>query len=135
MSHQHDDETPLSGDDEAFVRNVADLYAPPPMTALQRSRFDARLEERISDRAARRRPWFAVAAGVAAALSLLLWRATNPAPGGDEVEQIAVAMPTQSEADASADEWILAMTTESRADADDTLPPEYLAISDLLLGN
>ncbi len=135
MSDRHDEETPLSRDDEAFVRNVADLYAAPPMTAVQRSRFDARLEERIGDRAARRRPWFAVAAGVAAALSLLLWRVTELAPGGDEVAQIAVALPTQSEADASADEWILAMTTESSTDADDTLPPDYLAISDLLLGN
>lgn len=135
MSHRDDELRPLAREDEAFVRNVADLYAAPPMTTLQRSRFDARLEERIRDRAARRRPWFAVAAGVAAALSLLLWRTATLAPVGDEVAQIAVAEPTQSEADASADAWILAMTTDSLADADDTLPPDYLAISDLLLGN
>jgi hypothetical protein len=132
MNERHDEGQPLSREDEAFVRNVANLYAASPMTASQRTRFDARLEERIRirDRAARRRPWYAVAAGVAATLSLLIWRATIGAPGGVDVAQV-----TESEADASANEWILAMTTDPLADSDETLPPDYLAISDLLLGN
>lgn len=135
MSDRNDDARTLSREDEAFVRNVADLYAPPPMTAFQRTRFDARLEERIRDRAARRWPWFAVAAGVAATLSLLIWRASIDAPVGDEVAQVTVSEPTLSETDASADEWILAMTTDTLTDSDDMLPPDYVAISDLLLGN
>jgi hypothetical protein len=135
MSDRTDDGRPLSRDDEAFVRNVADLYAPPPMTASQRTRFDARLEERIGDRAPRRRPWFAVAASAAAALSLLIWRTTIEAPVGDEVAQVGVSEPTVVETDASGDEWILAMATDSLTDSDDSLPPDYLAISDLLLGD
>jgi len=105
------------------------------MTASQRTRFDARLEERIRDRAARRRRWYAVAAGVAVTLALLILRGTIEAPVRDDVALVTVSEPTQSETDASGDEWILAMTTDSPADSDDTLPPDYLAISDLLLGN
>jgi hypothetical protein len=135
MSDRTDDGRSLDREDEAFVRNVADLYAAPPMTASQRTRFDARLEERIRDRAAHRRPWYAVAAGVAVTLALLILRATIDAPVRDDVAQVTVSEPTQSENDASGDEWILAMTTDSPADSDDTLPPDYLAISDLLLGN
>ena len=135
MSDRHDDERPLSTEDEAFVRNVANLYAAPPMTASQRTRFDARLEERRGDRAPRRGPWFAVAVGVAATLSLLLWRAMIDAPSGDDVVQVIAREPTWSETDASADAWILAMTTDTLSESDDTLPPDYLAISDLLLGD
>jgi hypothetical protein len=135
MNERHDEGQPLSSEDEAFVRIVADLHAAPPMTASQRTRFDARLEERIGDRAARRRPWFAVAAVVAATLSLLIWRATIDAPPGDDVARVTESEPTLGEADASANEWILAMTTDLLTDSDDTLPPDYLAISDLLLGN
>jgi hypothetical protein len=135
MSERHDERKPLSLDDQNFLRNVAELVSPPQMTASQRTRFDARLEERIRDRAAHRRPWYAVAAGVAVTLALLILRATIDAPVRDDVAQVTVSEPTQSENDASGDEWILAMTTDSPADSDDTLPPDYLAISDLLLGN
>ena len=135
MSERHDERKPLSLDDQNFLRNVAELVSPPQMTASQRTRFDARLEERIRDRAARRRPWYAVAAGVAVTLALLILRGTIEAPVRDDVALVTVSEPTQSETDASGDEWILAMTTDSPADSDDTLPPDYLAISDLLLGN
>jgi hypothetical protein len=135
MSEQHDEGKPLSPDDQNFLRNVAELYSPPQMTASQRIRFDARLEERIRDRGAHRRPWFAVAAAVAATLSLLIWRTVIDASGGVEVAQVGVSEPTVIETGAIGDAWILAMTTDSPADSDDTLPPDYLAISDLLLGN
>ena len=135
MSERHDERKPLSLDDQNFLRNVAKLVSPPQMTASQRTRFDARLEERRGDRAPRRGPWFAVAAGVAAALSLLLWRAMIDAPSGDDVVQVIAREPTWSETDASADAFILAMTTDTLSESDDTLPPDYLAISDLLLGD
>jgi hypothetical protein len=134
-NERHDEGQPLSREDEAFVRSVADLFAASPLTASQRTRFDARLEERIRDRAARRQPWFAVAAVVAATLSLPIWRATIDTPLGDDVTRVVESEPTQREIDASANEWILAMTTDPVTDSDDTLPPDYLAISDLLLGN
>lgn len=134
MSNRHGDEQPLATEDDAFVETVANLYAPPPLTASQRTRFDARLEQRIADRARRRRPWFAVAATVVATLSLLLWRASIDAPTGEGVAPILVNEPVQSETDASAGAWILAMTTDPLTDTDDTLPADYVAISDLLLG-
>ena len=130
MKDRHDE--PLSRDDAAFVRNVADLYAAPPMTASQRTRFDARLEERLRDRAARRRPWFAVAAVAAVALSLLVWRTEVDTPlPASEVAQSTVEL----DVDANTDEWILAMATDDSIDSDATLPADYRAISGLLLGD
>ena len=130
MKDRHDE--PLSRDDAAFVRNVADLYAAPPMTASQRTRFDARLEERLRDRAARRRPWFAVAAVAAVALSLLVWRTEVDTPlPASEVARSAVEL----DVDANTDEWILAMATDDSIDSDATLPADYRAISGLLLGD
>ena len=130
MKDRHDE--PLSRDDAAFVRNVADLYAAPPMTASQRTRFDARLDERLRDRAARRRPWFAVAAVAAVALSLLVWRTEVDTPlPASEVARSAVEL----DVDANTDEWILAMATDDSIDSDATLPADYRAISGLLLGD
>ena len=130
MNDRNDE--PLSRDDAAFVRNVADLYAAPPMTASQRTRFDARLDERLRDRAARRRPWFALAAGAAVALSLLVWRTAidTPTPASEVAQDV-----TDLDASENADEWILAMTTDDSIDSDATLPADYRAISDLLLGD
>ncbi|MCX5738896.1 MAG: hypothetical protein NTZ61_10465 [Proteobacteria bacterium] len=105
------------------------------MTALQRTRFDARLEERIRDSALRCWPWLAVAASLAAVLSLLVWHTRIDVPSGVEAAQVGVSMPTGIETNASGDDWILAMTTDTLSDSDDTLPPDYVAISDLLLDN
>lgn len=135
MSDRHDDRQPLSPEDEALVRSVADRYAAPPMTALQRTRFDARLEERMRDGVARRRPWFAAIAVVAAASSLLVWRAGLDVPDGGEVEQIAESDPAVDESEIGAEDWLLAMETGSLPETDEALPADYLAISDLLLGN
>ena len=135
MSDRRDDRQPLSPDEEAFVRSVADLYAASPMTASQRTRFDARLEERIRDGASRRRPWFAVVAVAAAALSLLVWRAGLDVPDGSEVEQVAQSEPALDESEIGAEDWLLAMETGSLPETDEALPADYLAISDLLLGD
>ncbi len=135
MSDRRDDRQPLSPDDEAFVRSVADLYAARPMTAARRTRFDARLEERIRDGVVRRRPWFAGIAVAAVALSLLVWRAGIDAPDGGEVERVAGSEPALDESETVAEEWILAMATASLPETDEALPPDYLAISDLLLGD
>ena len=52
----------------------------------------------------------------------------------DDVAQID-ASDASLEGAATPEEWILAMGSESLADADDGLPPDYVAISDLLLAN
>jgi hypothetical protein len=118
-------------DDEAFARNVAAHYAAPPMTASQRMRFDARLEERVQRGA---RPWLAAGAvAVAAAVAaLFLWQATGVTPKRDEVASID-ASDAALESAATPEEWILAMGSESIADANAGLPADYVAISDLLL--
>jgi len=135
MRDRHDDRQPLSPDDEAFVRSVADLSAAPPMTAFQRTRFDARLEERIRDGVVRRRRWLVAVAAAAAALSLLVWRAGVDVPDGGEVARVEVGEPALDESETVAEEWILAMATDSLTETDEALPPDYLAISDLLLGD
>ena len=135
MSDRRDDRQPLAPDEEAFVRSVADRYAAPPMTASQRTRFDARLEERIRDAAARRRVWLPVAAVAAAAVSLLVWRAGIEAPESGEVAPVAESEPALDESEIGAEDWLLAMETGSLPATDEALPADYLAISDLLLGN
>lgn len=135
MRDRDDDRQPLSHDEEAFVRSVADLYAPPPMTASQHTRFHARLEERIRDGVVRRRPWFAVVAAAAAAMSLLVWRAGVDVPDGGEVARARVSEPALDESETASEEWILAMATDSLPETDEALPPDYVAISDLLLGD
>ncbi len=135
MSDRRDDRRRLAPDEEAFVRSVADLYAAPPMTASERTRFDARLEERIRAAAARRRAWLPVAGVAAVAVSLLVWRAGLDAPEGGEVAPVAESEPALDESDSGAEEWLLAMETGSLPATDEALPADYLAISDLLLGN
>jgi len=135
MRDRHDDRQPLSPDEEAFVRSVADLYASPPMTASQRTRFDARLEERIRDGVLRRRRWLVAVAAAAGALSLLVWRAGVEVPDGGAVARVEVGEPALDESDTVAEEWILAMATDALPETDEALPPDYLAISDLLLGD
>ena len=135
MRDRHDDRQPLSPDDEAFVRSVADRYAAPPMTAAQRTRFDARLEERIRDGVVRRRPWLVVVAAAAVVSSLLVWRAGVDVPDGGEVARVRMSEPALDESERVAEEWILAMATDSLPETDEALPPDYLAISDLLLGD
>jgi len=116
-------------DDEAFARNVAAHYTAPPMTASQRTRFDARLEERVQRGA---RPWLAAGAVAVAVAALFFWQASGVAPTRDEVASID-ASDAALESAATPEEWLLAMGSDSFADADAGLPADYVAISDLLL--
>jgi hypothetical protein len=116
-------------DDDAFVRDVAAHYAAPPMTASQRTRFDAHLEERMQRGATRSRPWIAAGAVAAAVAALFLWQAGGVAPTNGGVARVDEDDATLESA-ATPEEWILAMGSES---LDDGLPADYVAISDLLL--
>jgi hypothetical protein len=120
-------------DDDALLRSVAAHYAPPPMTASQRTRFDARLEERVQRGVANMRPWLAGVAIAAAVAGLLLWQTSSVAPTGDTMVRVAVAEPTLDGA-ATPEEWILSMAGDEIADANAGLPADYVAISSLLLG-
>jgi hypothetical protein len=127
---QRDDERPaLSGEDEALVRRVADVYAAPALTAAQRARFDAGLERRLHNTASRRRGWLIALATGMAALYFVSEHASAPtrgATGRAALEPVATA--------ASPEEVILAVATEPVADAEDALPEDYRAISYLVLG-
>ena len=111
----------LPQDDASFVRRVAEVYARQPMTAASRTRFDARLAERIERRRGRRTRGLAAAAAAAAtaAAIALAWVApqqrTVPVAegrGGGEV--------------------ILALALAPASDLDADLPDDYRAISALL---
>ena len=116
----HDDPK-LSRDDAAFVRRIAEVYAPPPPSAASRARFDARLAERIRRRGARAPRGIAIAAaaavtGAALALAWMLPRQgtapTAAGTGGGEV--------------------LLALALGPAADRDADLPDDYRAIAALL---
>jgi hypothetical protein len=123
-------------DDDAFVRDVAAHYAAPPMTASQRTRFDARLEERVNRGATRSRSWIAAGAVAAAVAAVFLWQAGGVAPTKDGVGVARVDEDDATlESAATPEEWILATGSDSLGDADDGLPADYVAISDLLLAD
>jgi hypothetical protein len=118
-------------DDDAFVRNLAAHYTAPPMTASQRTRFDARLEERTQRGGAGARTW--IAAGVIAAVAALFFlQSGGVAPVSQPIARVDES-DAALEAAATPEEWIVAMGSESLGDADDGLPVDYVAISDLLL--
>ncbi|RIK90542.1 MAG: hypothetical protein DCC71_25505 [Proteobacteria bacterium] len=102
-------------DDDAFVRRVRDAYAPPPLSAAQRTRFDAALEERIARERWRFAPWAAAAlAGGAAALLVLsrLGPLATPPEVADETtpeEEYVLALA------GGADEFEAALPVEYRA--------------------
>jgi hypothetical protein len=112
-----------TSDDAAFLRRVADAYAPPPMTPSRRVRFDARLGERI---APARQPWLAWVAGATAAataglLVVATWTTSPP------------AQPEVAAAPARPSAVVLAeLYDPAPADFDATLPADYQAIAGLL---
>jgi hypothetical protein len=119
--------------DGSFLRNVAANYAPPPMTATQRTRFDARLEERVRNGVAHPRVWFASVAAAATFAALFFWQSSGVAPTADGVADLGGAG-ASIEGAATQGDWILAVEGDLVADANAGLPADYVAISSLLLG-
>jgi ferric-dicitrate binding protein FerR (iron transport regulator) len=109
----------LSPDDAGFARRIAGVYAPPPMSAASRARFDAELAEKIRGRGRRTTRRFAGLAAMVAAALVLVWlppqTRTGPPVAGSE-----------------GGEMILAIALASDADVDAELPDDYRAISALL---
>lgn len=71
----------MSPDDEAFVDRLRSAYEPPPMTAFDEARFDARLRARIEAKGRRRRVGLGALATAAAAAVLALVT-LDVSPGG-----------------------------------------------------
>ena len=123
---------PLSADEAAFIQRVADAYDPPPLSPALRARFDARLDVLVAEDLPRSSPWLIALAAGAAVLALAIWQAERDA--AQEALGGAAASATAANA-TSPEEAILATATVPVADADEALPVEYRAISDLLVGD
>jgi anti-sigma-K factor RskA len=120
----------LNGEEEAFVRKLADSYVAPELSPAERMTFHARLERRLSRRRTveRWRPVFAGAA-VAAALAVLVFARAGVVtpPAGEDSSVVA------SSASTTPENAILALVTESANGGKVELPDDYLAIEDVFL--
>jgi len=127
---RRDEQRPALGREvEALVRRGAGAYAPPPMTAAQRTRFDAGLEQRLRGAASRPASWLVALAAVTAAVFLAIEHGGAPARPASERAALAPIATT-----ASAEDVILAVATPPVAEVDEALPEDYQAISYLVLG-
>jgi len=71
-SNTEHDATRLSRDEERFVRQFAEVYAPTQMSGMRRAAFDATLEDKLARRQ-RGTLWLPSFAAVAAAAALAWW--------------------------------------------------------------
>lgn len=122
MSHHDDDRNLLAPEDAELLRRIAEAYAPAPMTTSRRVAFDAELETRLARDRWRLAPWAAAFATAGAAALLVLTRLA-PTP----TSQVA-ALP----ADASDEEYVLALAGGSPDEFESSLPADYQAIASLL---
>ena len=125
MTSQHDGPR-LSAEDERLVRAVDALYRPPEPTPAARTRFAARLDERIA-RGRRRRHWRLVGVTAAAAtLALLVARPPEPGSPGAGSETAATS------AEPSTEETLLWLANGPLEDPDEALPDDYQTLASLL---
>ncbi len=136
MDRSRDEGTTLDRDDERLVERIRAEWAPPPMTAFERTRFDAVLQERIEHAHRRVGRWPALGVGLAAAAvaALLIVRVgVGPAPptpgplaaGG----AVAATVPTGW----AAEVLYATPTDEMTLDEGRELPAEYAAIAGVFL--
>jgi len=136
MSLHPEDERAAS--DEAFVRRLAEAYAPPPRTASQRVAFQAALDERLRREGRRGRLGLGLAALAAAAAAVLVLRVfPEPTGGGPAVRSAPVASdPTPLRALARPqEEAILALSVGTETASEEALPADYEAIAGVFLGS
>lgn len=129
MDRSRDEDRTLDRDDERFVERIRTAWTPAPMTAFERTRFDARLQERLERAHRRVGRWPALGAGLAAAAvaALLIVRVgVGPAPS-----PLAAADPMPA---GWAEEVLYATVADELAlDSTSELPAEYAAIGGLFL--
>jgi hypothetical protein len=116
-------DAPVDAGDARWVARVGEVFRPAPLDDAGRTRFDARLRERIEARAARRR--LVPAAVTAAALAPLLAFALWPAPRGTDPVQGARA----GAVSAWEEELFLASDEAREDDVEAGLPDDYVAIA------
>jgi hypothetical protein len=131
MTTPTSDRPSLNRDEEVFVRKLAESYVAPELSPNERAAFHAGLERRLSRRriAERWRPLLAGAAVAAGLAVFVLARGSDVAAPTAADRQVAASRTTTT-----AENVILAMTTESAGEREAELPDDYLAIQDVLLG-
>ena len=132
MSRERDDRLELDPRERAIVERAAEFYAAPPLSASQRVRFDAQLAERLSAPAHGRARLAASLGAAAVALGAVLGLWLLPAHERPDA-QIVSAASTPLAVVAQDEDAILAAVGPI-ANADDALPEDYRAISDLVIG-
>ncbi len=133
---RQDDELRLASDDEAFVRRVADAYAPSPRTAAQRVAFQAKLEERLqAEGRSRSWMWGVAAVATAAAAFFLLSEALDSQIEEPSPQQaIAISKPLPTGHEEAQEDAILAIVIDPDATSEEVLPEDYQAIASVFLG-
>lgn len=117
----------LAPEDAAFVRRLADAYAPPPQRPQERVAFRAALDRRLERE--RRKPWISALGGLAAAgLALVL------VLGGPAADPPARRAPLADDTPEEAMLTFAAVDLEDGEDEEAPLPADYEAIASLFLG-
>ena len=124
----------LRPDERRFIRRMAEHYTPQPLSAAQRTAFDRRLEERLTDAA--RSPFLRPASIlIPVCAALLLWFAlpyfkdrTPPASTPPAWDTAATEMSDMQ--DTTSHPTLLAYVYYQSEAQEDFLPAEYLALAD-----
>ncbi len=149
MERPRDRGTTRNRDDERLVERIRTEWAPPPMTAFERTRFDAVLQERLGHAHRRVGRWPALGVGLAAAAfaALLIVRVgVGPAPptsgslaAGGAAPAVPAAVPAVPAAvpavpaDWAAEVLYATPADEMTIDEAGELPAEYAAIAGVFL--
>ncbi len=130
----------MSDDDERALSKIREGFTAPELSAAESAAFDARLDERIGQRANR----WAIPAGLAVAATsvamVLLWPAQQPAPTlpptAARVVDAGVTVAEQTIDDALTDEpdyWAWDVDDDPGEDGvTNALPDDYLALAEVL---
>ena len=137
------EEATRNRDDERLVERIRAEWAPPPMTAFERTRFDAVLQERIDHAHRRVGRWPALGVGLAAAAvaALLIVRVgvgpAPPTPGplaaGGAGPVVSTTVPTTVPTGWAAEVLYATPADEITRDERRELPAEYAAIAGVFL--
>ncbi len=132
MARSRDEGTTLDRDDERLVERIRAAWAPPPMTAFEHTRFDAKLQERLAHahRRVGRWPALGVALATAAVAALMIVRVGfGPAPPTPGPQAAGSAVP----AGWAAEVLYAVPADEVSPEPNRELPAEYAAIAGVFL--
>lgn len=126
MTQREHEDLELTGEDTSFVERVRSAYTPEPLSAAQRTAFDARLREKL-ERPRWRVLWIP-AFSAAALAALALWNGL-PATQGESRAPVATASAV-SPAGTAWEQLLFEsdLTRVQVGDDSDELPPDYAAI-------